>query len=128
MTTVTDEGLEWYRDISILANEEIDTIAVGTGDTSPTESDTSLENEVYRTKITNANASIEKGDFFNQFTCTIKVTGGGNVSASDEISELGIIAEGDTANEKLIARDVFPYVEVSSGAKEKFTIDIDIER
>ena len=128
MTIITNDGLKWYRDISVGDDENIDAVALGTGITETSISDTSLQNEVYRGTKSDINVTIRKGDNYNEFDVYIDVTGGSQISAGTEITEIGVFAESGTSDEVMIARDVFNSVELVSGIKERFSTTIRINR
>ena len=124
---VTDIGLDWYVDTGISKDENIDTVALGTGTSSESVNDTSLDNEEYRSDVSNDNVDISQINN-NTYEAYIEVVGGREISAGTEITEFGLFAEGNTANEVLVARGNFSAVELSPGIGERFRAEVSITR
>lgn len=80
---VTNEGLNTIRQLLV---SNIDEVAVGTGDTSPSTSDTALDNEVYR------DASSNEVDATGRMLSGIRL-GSGDANGT-EISELMLFTGG----------------------------------
>jgi hypothetical protein len=124
MTTITNEGREWYRDLSLNGGNTVDVIKVGSGTNTETTTATSLGNLKKSASTSDSIVNIEEGKNANEFVCNITITGGTEVPAGTDISELGVFS----SDGKLIAIDNFSSVTVNSGVTEAFSMTFTIER
>lgn len=98
-----DEGRNFVEEATVDGiSEVLDTVAVGTGDTAPTSSDTSLDAEVYSVADSNGNVTVEKTTNTGEIRFVVEVTGGTEVPAGTEIIELGAL----TTDDRLFYREV----------------------
>jgi|APHM01.1.fsa_nt_gi hypothetical protein len=133
--TVTDEGLEWIGDKSLvpedtnrnLEEEYIQYVAIGTGSTDPDPSNSQLNNEIHRQK-----GEFTETDGTGGFDAVITVSGGTEVEPGQEVNEIGIFAgtenEEGTNQGTLILHEVISGVVVEAGHREQFTIPLDFSR
>lgn len=139
MTTITpDEGLDWYRDIAVPANnarvKEVYDIAVGDGSASLSPSDSQLDNELYRGKKPDSNVNIIAKSATGVYEVSITISGGTEVAAGANITELGVwsrdpsIDENNVtdADDEMLYRELRPGVQLESGDRKtfKFTITV----
>lgn len=124
MTTVTDDALEWYRDLSLNGNETVNKVAIGTGTSSESVNDSSLDNKVFEATVSDEEVNIETGSQSNEYVASIQIAGDNQVSQGTDITEFGII----TSDGVLIARDVFNPVTISAGVTEAFNLSTTINR
>lgn len=126
MTTVTDDGLDWYRDRALgNTTGELDTVAVGTGaDSEATDTDT-LANLAYSATTASNNVEIltlaDPGDS----VAVIRVKGGTEVPADTELTEIGVLV-GEL--DELVVVDNFEPILVEAGRTEELSTKIPIER
>lgn len=114
--TLTTNGLEWLIDRAVGEADKTQlVVAVGTGTTAPADDDTSLENEVYRAKDGDEDAAVFNNATDPWLVAEIEVTGGLDVPANTEISELGFFAEDNSNNEVLVYRGIREPVPVENG-------------
>lgn len=137
-TVVPNEGLDWYRDSSIgvnsTDNEIIYSVGVGDGSVAVSTTDTQLTNELYRGTTDDSSVSITAQSATGLFTAEITVSGGTEVPAGSDISELGVwardpsIADGNVtdSDDTMVYHEVRTATNVSSGDNKTFTIEIDI--
>lgn len=125
MTTVTDNGLNWYQDSSI-GNEtgHIDEIAVGSGSGSESATTSGLDSEEYRGTASDTNVTFERTDT-GRLEAAITIQGGTEVPDGTEISEM-LIEVSDSAT--IIAIDNFDAVTVVSGNNEEFIMPVQLQR
>ncbi len=119
---IPDEGLEWLekRAIDSDSTEVLYEVAVGTGTTTPSSSDSGLDNEIYRSDITNDNCTIERTSNTGLVRVSIGLTGGLEVSDTATITELGVFTDGDS----LAYREVRDGIEMYSGETIQIVWDI----
>jgi hypothetical protein len=123
----TNEGINFIEsaisDPSV--TEVVDTIAIGDGTTSPRESDTSLENNLYESNTTSANVLIDRGSGgTGEIRVTVEFTGGTEVPSGSDITEFGLKNESGT----LLYREVRDTsITVASGEKKSVEMKIFIE-
>jgi hypothetical protein len=89
---------------------EITAIAIGTGTTDPTESDTSLESPEFQADITANSASASVTGETGEFQVSLRVIGGSTVPADTELTELGVFTD-----DGLIYREVTDPRSVGAG-------------
>lgn len=143
MATITpDEGLEFTADRIIGAPEmegwELWQVAVGTGSTSPQNTDTQLDVEEYRGDRDDSIVSIEDSSIDGRIIARITISGGTEVPAGTTITEFGLFAADsdnapadDTADadDRLLHREVRDSgVTIDSGDRKTFEITFDVER
>jgi len=103
-------------------SELLDVVALGTGTATPTETDTSLANEVYRATKSDSNVSIDlSGSEPGEIVARITVSGGTEVSAGTTITEIGLLGDQDT----LLYRETFSGVTIDSGDRKTFEFAIE---
>jgi len=130
MTVTTDNGLEWAEGQLIGADQgKIDAMAVGSGSTTESTSDTSLDNRVSDI-ITDNNNPVRFLRTDQGFECFITIQGGSEVPSDTEIREVGVYSKATVTGESpiLVARDVFSTVTVNPGHSVEFQIPIDLRR
>jgi len=125
-SVVPKEGLDWYRDKSF--NNVADTrpyiVAVGTGTTAVSSSDTSLDTFEYESNDDNGNCTVGPTSSVGEYEFKISVTGGMEVPADTDITEIGIKTDG--AN-YFLYREVRSAVTVPSGERVTFTGTMDVQ-
>ena len=128
MVTVTDDGLERVDDIVHgRVDDEIHTIAVGTGTGSEGTGADALANEAYRSTKNNGDVRFDDTGGIGETEAVIEVTAGGgtaNVAGGTEISEMAIFSEAG----ELIAIDEFAGVQIPTGHTEQFVMPTDYTR
>lgn len=125
MTTITDDGLDFYNEKSIdETSATIDTIAVGTGTGSESQTPTGLSSEVYRGVVTDTNINFSAITGEGRMEAVITLKGGTEVSGGTEITEMLVEASDGT----IIAIDNFSAVTVEAGHTEEFTLPIVVQR
>lgn len=128
MTTVTDDGLEWWGDKSIdNVSTRLDAIAVGTGTNEATGAST-LGSEAYRSNYTNSNVQFVETGATGEYEAIITVKGGTEVPAGTSITEVGVFAGGQGGGGTLVAIDEFSAITVENGHTEEFTVPVDPSR
>lgn len=121
-TIIPNVGLDWVANNSVPSKEvpELQYVAVGTGTTAPAVDDTALESEIYRSDIANSNASITKSSSTGTVRVSITVSGGTEVPAGSDITELGVFTESDD----LIYREVRNTITIKNGERITFEFTI----
>lgn len=126
MTTATDAALDWYQNRSIgNSSAVVDTIAVGSGTGSESSTSSGLSSEEYRASTSDQNVEITKTANLGEVDVTIEVTGGTEVAAGTEISEMMAYI---SAENIVVAVDNFSGVTVGAGETEQFSFPLVIER
>jgi hypothetical protein len=127
MTTVTEEGTTYLLDRITSNTRPITHIAIGTG-SNETGTATQLGNLLY-----SGDDSLPNVRFVQPNTDTLEavitVTGGVQVAAGTEISEVGVFSgdpEDSTVDETLVFIDGFSSVQVDPGHTEEFTVPLDV--
>ena len=92
-------------------------VAVGSGSKGLSDSDTGLDQEIYRTSINNSNASLNTTSKVGEVEASISVAGGTEVDPGDSITELGLFLD----NGSMMYRTVRESVEISEGERLTFT-------
>lgn len=125
MTTVTDDGVDWYQDIAIGNTEyPIDTIAVGTGSGSEGVNSDGLDAPVYEGQAgDDSNVTFQTLDQTGLMEAIITVRGGTEVPAGTVITEMAVVVNGDDV---VVAVDNFTPIEVEAGHTEEFTMPFQI--
>lgn len=129
MVTPTDDGLEWYSEYSVdAALGPLDTIAVGTGTDAEDPTQSAMQNEVYRNTASSSVVTFEQdnSDPTIQYA-TIELTGGLELAADEEITEIGVITQ-NTSPETLVWYDVSSAVSFPSGERNKLIVPMDLNR
>lgn len=129
MVTPTDAGLEWMIEYqSGLAPGPLDTIAVGNGTGAEDAAATSLQSEIDR--WTSADAIVDfvpdSGDNTIVYA-VIELTGGLELPAGADISEVGVFAS-STTPETLVWYAVSSPVPFPSGERNKLKIPMNFNR
>ena len=110
----TDAGVEAVSDY--LIGGFVDTMAIGTGSTAATATDTSLENEVFRASTGDAPLNwIDDPDTPGRYEAKLTVVGGDEINAGEQITEAALIIDGSTGGGTLYARDTFGIKEATAG-------------
>lgn len=122
---ITDGGDSLVADLLLgLTTEELSSIAVGTDGTPPTESDTSLAQELYRSTKTDSNVALElTGTTPGEFLGRITVSGGTEVPSGTDIEEIGLFGDQDT----LVYRETFSPVTLDAGDRKTFEFTIEVD-
>jgi len=115
---IVNDGLSWYRDKGIgnRANEVINTVKVGTGTSSPSSTDSSMQSEVHTSNTSNSNVTIESTGSIGEYKAQISVSGGGEVPAGTDISEFGVFTNTDV----MIKHEIRSAVTIDSGDRKTF--------
>lgn len=122
---ITNVGQDWTADRATDQNfsHYLDIIAVGTGTTAPSLSDTSLTSQEYSGSKSNSNIEIKRTSNVGEIRCTISLTGGTEVPADTDVSEFGLVS----SNGVLIYREVRDNaVTIASGDTKTFEFKITI--
>lgn len=93
MASVTpNEGQEWISQkiVGDLPDERAYVVAVGDGTGAVGTTDTSLQNELYRSNDDNSNCAVDTTNDTGEYFGRITVTGGLNIPAGSEITEFGL--------------------------------------
>lgn len=137
-TIIPNEGLDWIANKAIEANgtedEVMYSIAVGDGTSSPSSSDTQLDNELHRATTESSTVSIQKQSGVGEIDATVSVSGGTEVPAGTDITEFAIFARDPSINDGnvtesddvLVYREVRSAVTVEAGDRKTFSIPYDI--
>jgi len=126
MTTITDTAFDWYQERAIGATDAvIDTVAVGNGTGSESDPSSGLSNTVYQGTTALNIVEISPGANLGELVAEIEVTGGTEIPAGTEVSEMMASVSGDSV---IIGVDNFSAVPVESGQTENFSMPITIER
>lgn len=128
MTTITNTGLNWIRDVALgRVDEEIDAIAVGSGTGNEGTGAAALASEEYRAEKSNEDVVFVETDT-GAFEAVITVTGDQEVAAGTAISEIAVFGGEGVGDADLLVIDEFADVTVEQGHTEEFTVPIDITR
>lgn len=121
-TIIPDTGLDWFANKSLPGEPDTDLqyVAVGTGTASVASDDTALANESYRADIANGNGSISLSSNTGTLRVSITVSGGTEVPAGEEITELGVLTEED----ELTYREVRDTITVENGERITFQFPV----
>ena len=126
MTTTTDNGLDYLRDRAIGdASGPIDTIVLGTGSGSESQTASSVDSSVYTGVVTDNNIEFKPTGTTGRLEAIITVKGGTEVPANTDITEMAIRASGDGV---LVSIDNFTAVTVEGGHTEEFTMPVQVQR
>lgn len=127
MSTITDDGLDWYQERAIGdTGDPFDEVAVGTGsweEEEDLETADELDEEEYRGDVDDNNIEIEMQSETGRAHVTIVLQGGTEVSGGTEITEMAVFSDG-----RLIWIDEFNPVEVESGHQEELTMPVEQRR
>lgn len=118
--TIVDNGLTLVRDLCIGTGSAFAAIAIGTGSTGATTSDTSLETEYTREAVTPSAQS----SFVVRMTKTFTFGSG----VSEDITEAGIFDNATASGSTMFNRNVFSAKSVTSTINLIVTVDITIGR
>jgi len=119
-------GQEWTSEkmMDVITGEFPYEVAVGNGSSSPTESDTSLDNELYRADDDDSNCTVEATTNSGEIVGRITVSGGTEISnPPKDITELGLI----TTDGVLLYRETRGAVTIESGDRQTFEFNIIVE-
>lgn len=119
MTTVTtDVGRNYIANVAI---GTIDEIAVGNGTTSPAESDTSLDSELYRATENDSNVAVKETSGTADILGRISISGGTEVPAGSDITEFGLFLENGST---MVYREVRSAVTLQAGDTKTFEFTV----
>lgn len=121
----TDDGRNFFEQAIADGSfsSVIDTLAVGNGNGAPDTSDSSLDNLLYEEDDTASNVSISRGPGIGEIRATIEFTGGTEVPAGSDVSELGVKVGGT-----LVYREVrSSAITVTSGESKVVEIRLFVE-
>lgn len=121
----TDDGLEQLikRSHDDTVNG-IEAVAIGTGTSAVSTSDTSMENELHREAPENVYTTTTTGE--REFA--IKVTGGTEVAAGTDVTEFGLVSSTTSGAGTLIYHEVRAAITVSDGTTVEFIIPYNMAR
>jgi hypothetical protein len=122
---IPDDGLEWASQKLLDNNvgEALYIVAVGDGTNSPSPGDTSLQSELYRADDDDSNCTVEPASGTGDIVARITVSGGNEVPADADITELGLfVSDGST----LLYREVNDAVTVGSGERQTFEFEVQL--
>ena len=126
MTTLTDNGRDWYANRAIGASVgRLSAVSVGTGSGSEATGSSSLGNEVYKADSGDSVVDFTKLGNTGEVSAVIEITGGTEVSAGTAITEMGIFGGFDGDGGPLVWVDEFPAVTIEAGHTRKFEIVFD---
>lgn len=128
MTTITNAGLTAFEDVLIdPSSAQLDTIAIGTASGTEDSDATALGAEVFRSDIADGNVKlIQTGG--GERELAVRVSGGSDVAATTEISEVGVFIGGAGGGGVLAAIDNFSAVTIESGDVQSFSIPFAAQR
>lgn len=120
MGVITNGGAEFIANRIFTDPASIaDTVAVGDGTSSPSKTDTGLDNELYSGDTSESIISITDTGTDGVYDVTITVSGGTEVPAGSSLTEVGLF----TADGTLVFRDVVAEALVESGDRVTRTIE-----
>ena len=118
MTTVTNNGETWLRDMSLgTVSAPIDTVVIGSGTDRESTEDTSLGQIEHRTTTENNNVSlVADPNDPRRVIVSVTISAGNEVPAGTEITEMGlIVSELGGEGGLLVARDVSEGTTITPG-------------
>lgn len=149
MATITpDEALDWYRNLAMdegrsqsnQARDELPyDVAVGTGTAQLSSGNTQLDAQVHRNNITDSNVSISSTSNVGEFEAAITVTGGTEVPADTDITEIGVWARDpdlpqsdftggsestNDSDDVMLYRETRPAITVPAGNRKTIRVTI----
>lgn len=126
-SVIPSEGQEWISEkmMDLRGSEKPYIVALGNGTSSPTESDTALDNEVYRANDGESNCTVEATTNTGEIVARITVSGGTEISnPPQDITELGLfVSDGST----LVYREVRSSVTIASGDRQTFEFRVAVQ-
>lgn len=122
MTTITDAGLEWKAGSLVGNHDHLDAVAVGSGSGAEATGSTSLANQEYKAQVSNEDVVIQETSSQGGLEAIITVTGGQEVPADTEITEIGVFGGANGGEDVLVVVDEFAAVTVEQGHTEEFTV------
>lgn len=147
MASITpDEGLEWFVEKSLnesdVQDEIVYDVAVGSGSTSISPSDTQLDVQEHRSNDSDSivnitNTSPQTGEIDVKIT----ISGGTEVPADTQITEVGVWArdpslpdsdfEGGSqstndSDDRMIHREILPGITLASGDRKTFAFTVNV--
>lgn len=122
----TNDGLDFVEQAIVddSFSSVLNTVAVGDGTSSPSETDTSLTNELYENTDGASNVTIERPPQagVGEMRATITVTGGGEVPSGSSITEFGIKADDGTLVYKEVRNSAIDFPSgVTKSVEIRFT-------
>ena len=123
-TLIPDGGLNWMSDYISPGTTapDLNYVEVGTGTVSTESDDKSLDDGVYRAPVDQGNASIESTSSTGEIRASITVSGGTEVEAGSELTELGIMTE----EFDLVYREVRQAVTIEQGERVTFEFSLSL--
>lgn len=105
-----------------LVGEYVNIMAIGTGTTAATSSDTQLESEVFRATTGDAPLNwVDDPDVPGRFEAKLSVTGGDEVPAGTQITEAALFIGSES---QIYSRDTFGVKEPEAGESVTSTMPI----
>lgn len=125
-SAVTTDGLEWISEAIVgdVDGAVIDTVAVGAGTETPSQSDTALGDEIYRATDSDSNCTVEATTDTGTIIGRIAISGGTEVPAGAPISELGLFVDDGST---LVYRETLDPVVIASGNRKTFEFELTIQ-
>lgn len=105
----SDDGIDWGIG-GDSPNDGEDFTVTYEIDNTVSESDTSLNNQIYSTTTSSDNSSVEATSNVGQFSASVSVTGGDEIVAGERVSEFGVFSSDGT----LLYKEVFEPVTVDA--------------
>lgn len=124
-SVIPSTGQEWISEKIMDHNdgEYAYIVALGDGTSSPTESDTSLQSEIYRADDDDVNCSVNDTSNVGEVVARITVSGGTEISnPPQDVTELGLI----TTDGVLLYRETRGAVTIESGDRQTFEFRIEV--
>jgi hypothetical protein len=109
--------------IGVLTNALVDVVtdvAVGDGNTTPTDADTALDNELFRTSVTDASNATQLSS--DTIQLSIVVIGGDSVADGTVIEEIGAFSGSD-----MVYRETITPVTVGAGQSIQLQTNVTID-
>jgi len=124
MTTITDNGLEWKAGSLVGNHGDIDAVAVGSGTGAEDTGATSLATQEYKALASNEDVVIQETSAQGEYEAIITVTGGQEVPAGTDITEMGVFGGANGGEDVLVVIDEFAAVTVEQGHTEEFSMTL----
>lgn len=124
-SVITDSGAEWLSEAALAVHDETAyVVAVGDGTTSPSSTDTSLTNELYRANDDDSVCTVDVTSNVGEILGRITVSGGTEVPAGSDIAEFGLFSSG--SGTMLYHEVIDNPVTVQSGDRKTFEFRLDV--
>lgn len=121
----TDDGRDFFEDVAVGdITDEINTVAIGDGDSAPSSTDTSLDSPIYEETDAATNTTIERTSTTGTIRVSVEVTGGVEVPGGTDVTEIGLKTNGDS----LVYREVRSAgIDVGQGESKVIELVISVE-